>query len=85
MISAALAELTTLPEAALDKAAPHDVLALYRRAFQTYGPVCFWSTREMTQPSLADALDAAARLKREGDMSARKLAGAIEVACRAAL
>lgn len=78
-------KLQDLPEAALCKKAPDAVVVLYDRAFELYGSLCLWSTKKMPKPKLADALDAAERLRREGNMSARRLAGVIEDACYAAL
>ncbi|RMC62427.1 hypothetical protein EBB04_33155 [Sinorhizobium meliloti] len=60
-------------------------MSLYHEAFRVFGPLCFWSTKEMSAPTLADAFDAASRLKREGNMNSRKLAERLEEACRAAL
>ena len=74
-----------IPRAALERAAPPVVAALYRQAFDLYGPQFLWSTRKMTAPSISDALDTAARLKREGNMASRRFAENIEEACRAAI
>lgn len=62
-----------------------EAVALYHDAFSRYGALCLWSTREMPVPTVADVLDAAARLKREGNMASRQLAIRIEEACLAAL
>lgn len=76
-------DLHSLTDTAL--AAPASASALYHEAFEIYGATCFWSTKEMQMPSVADAIDTASRLKREGDMASRRLAEKIEGAIRAAL
>lgn len=60
------------------------VAALYRRAFAEYGVSALWSSRPVPHPTPADALAITRTLRVEGDMGARRLAEAIEQACRAA-
>lgn len=61
--------------------APASVASLYHKAFEVYGSLCFWSTKEIQLPSISDVLDAASRLKREGNMESRRLALRLEEGC----
>ncbi|WP_244764096.1 hypothetical protein [Shinella curvata] len=65
----------------LSQPATAGVASLYHKAFENYGSLCFWSTKEMDEPSVADVLDAASRLKREGNMATRRFALRLEDAC----
>ena len=85
MVPSVKEEFRDMPDAAVRRAAPEFVASLYHEAFDLYGPLCFWSIKEMKKPSLADALDAASRLKREGNMASRRFAERLEESCRAAL
>lgn len=58
--------------------APDHIANLYHEAFAKYRTLCMWSTREMERPTISDVLDAASRLKREGNMTTRALAVRIE-------
>ncbi len=58
--------------------------ALYRRAFDVYGAIALWNRRRLDDPTPADALLVARALRREGNLSARRLAEEIEAACFAA-
>ena len=71
-------------ESAMRQAVSADARALYHEAFALYGPLCFWSTREMQDPTVADVPDAVPRLKRNGNMTTRQFAVRLEEACRAA-
>lgn len=57
--------------------------SLYRRAFAEYGTRALWNKRQLQAPAAEDALVIARALRREGDREARRLAEAIERACRA--
>jgi hypothetical protein len=85
MVVSARKEFQALTDATLQRTASDDVASLYHQAFELYGPLCFWSTKEMDVPTISDALDAASRLKREGNMASRRLAVEIEGACIADL
>lgn len=74
---------TSLMDCAYKTPASDLAAELYHMAFARFGALCLWSTREMDAPSIADAMDAASRLKREGNMATRALAVKIEEACRA--
>ncbi|AEH83238.1 hypothetical protein CN090_02385 [Sinorhizobium meliloti] len=54
-------------------------MSLCHQAFELYGPLCLWSTKEMKSPSLLDVIDAASHLKREGNMASRRFAERLEV------
>jgi hypothetical protein len=58
---------------------------LYRRAFAEYGTRALWNKRQLQTPTAEDALVIARALRNEGDREARRLAEAIEQACRAAV
>lgn len=64
---------------------PSDIVNLYHEAFDKYEHQCFWSTRRIDVPKFSDVLDATNRLKRDGDMAARRLAVEIEKVIHAAL
>ncbi len=85
MRTAKIQDLRNLSADVKQRLAPSDIASEYHRAFALYGPLCFWSTREMETPSIGDVLDAASRLKREGNMASRSLAIQLEEACRAAI
>jgi hypothetical protein len=85
VVASARKGFQALTDAVLQRAASNHVASLYHKAFELYGPLCFWSTKEMDVPSISDALDAASRLKREGNMASRRLAVEIEDACVADL
>ena len=62
---------------------PEDITTLYRRAFEEFGPSALWSSKPVSDPTLADALAITNSLRVEGDLNARRLAEQIERACRA--
>ena len=70
-----------LSDAILSRMAPASVASLYHKAFEVYGSLCFWSIKEIETPSVSDVLDAASRLKREGNMASRRLALCLEEGC----
>jgi hypothetical protein len=78
-------ELQEVGDDTLRKGAGARAAMLYHKAFLDFGPRCFWSTREMATPCVSDVLDAASRLKREGNMTSRRLALQMEEACLADL
>jgi hypothetical protein len=57
-------------------------VALYRRAFAEFGARALWSSREVRDPTPEDALAITRSLRVEGNLEARRLAEAIERACR---
>jgi len=61
-----------------------DFRSLYRRAFAEFGSLALWNSRQLPEPSPADALAVARALRVEGNLAARALAEQIEAACRAA-
>jgi hypothetical protein len=61
-----------------------DFRSLYRQAFREYGTRALWNKRVMTEPTPEDALVVARALRIHGDLSARRLAEQLEIACRAA-
>ncbi|TLX17307.1 hypothetical protein FFR93_07390 [Rhizobium sp. MHM7A] len=69
----------------MGRPAPSNIARLYHEAFDRYELQCFWSTKRMDEPKFSDVLDAVSRLKRDGDMVARRLAVEIEKAAYAAL
>lgn len=71
--------------AVMGRTAPPDVARLYHAAFDRYEFQCFWSTKRMDEPKFSDVFDAVSRLKRNGDMAARRLAVEIEKVANAAL
>jgi hypothetical protein len=64
---------------------PEDFVSLYRRAFKEYGASALWSSRQVPDPTCADALAITRSLRVEGDLNARRLAEKIEKACGAAV
>ncbi|MGD0363174.1 MAG: hypothetical protein ABSC93_20020 [Bryobacteraceae bacterium] len=64
---------------------PEDYASLYRRAFQEFGAMALWSSRQVPNPTPADALAITRGLRVEGNLEARRLAERIERACRAAV
>jgi hypothetical protein len=85
VVAFARKEFRELTDTARQAAASAHAASLYHKSFDLYGPLCLWSTKEMDIPSVADVLDAASRLKREGNMASRRLAIEIEDACIADL
>lgn len=71
--------------AVMGRRVPSDIARLYHQAFDRYELQCFWSTKRMDEPKFSDVFDAVSRLKRNGDMIARRLAVEIEKAANAAL
>jgi hypothetical protein len=69
----------------LDRLVSRPVAELYFAAYDAYQLRCFWSTKKVLEPKVCDIQDACRRLKRDGDMSARRLAVALEKACNEAL
>jgi len=67
------------------RAAPDEVVRLYRRAYRDFGAQSLWNRRPSEQPTIAQALVVAESLRREGNLRSRALAAEIEQACRAAL
>jgi hypothetical protein len=61
-----------------------DFRSLYRRAFAEFGSLALWNSRELPEPTPADAMAVARVLRIEGNLAARALAEKIESACRAA-
>jgi hypothetical protein len=61
---------------------PADFVTLYRRAFAEFGARALWSSREVSNPTPEDALAITHGLRVEGNLEARRLAEAIERACR---
>lgn len=55
---------------------------LYRRAFAEYQAVALWNLKEREDPTADSALVVARALRKEGDISARRLAAQIEELCR---
>jgi hypothetical protein len=64
-------------------AAPEDIVALYRRAFEEFGASALWSSKAVPNPTPADALAITRSLRVEGNLEARRLAERIERACHA--
>jgi len=62
-----------------------DYVSLYRQAFERFGASALWSSKPVPDPTPADALAITYSLRVEGDLQARRLAEAIEQACRAAV
>lgn len=80
-----LIEIERMMEAGEGRPAPPAVVALYLEAFHAYGPLMLWSSRQVEEPTIAQALAVAEALRTEGNMRSRPLAVRIEEACRAAL
>lgn len=68
-----------------DRAAPEKLRALYRQAFRDYGLRALWSSRPVTEPTIADVLAITESLRVEGGLPGRRLAEQIVAGCRAAL
>jgi hypothetical protein len=64
---------------------PEDFATLYRSAFREFGAMALWSSRQVPNPTPADALAITRSLRVEGNLEARRLAERIECACRAAV
>lgn len=69
----------------LDDLAPSHIAEMYHEAFRRYGVLCMWSTKEMSEPTIYNVLDAASRLKRKGNMRTRAFAVEIEEAVNAVI
>jgi hypothetical protein len=63
---------------------PMDVACLYRRAFAEFGASALWSSKPVSDPSLAEALTNTHNLRVEVDLQACRLVEQIERQCRAA-
>ena len=72
-------------EAGAGRAAPESVAELYRQAYREFGARSLWSRRASDRPTIAQALVVAESLRRDGDMTTRRLAARIEEACRSAV
>ena len=68
-----------------DKPASEELRALYREAFERYGPRALWSSRAVAAPTIADLLAITESLRVEGGVPGRRLALRIIETCRAAL
>jgi len=77
--------LEELKELGAGRPAPPEVARLYHQAFHEFGTQALWSRRPSDTPTIAQALVISESLRREGNLSSRALAVAIERACRAAL
>ena len=77
--------IADLKEHGAGRAAPAEVVLLYRQAFEDFGATMLWSRRAGAAPTIGQALVIAEALRREGNMRSRPLAAQIEEACRAAL
>ncbi len=77
--------LDELKDLGTGRAAPGDVVRLYRQAFANFGVRALWNWRDIEQPTITQALSIADSLRTEGNLQARGLAAQIEQACRAAL
>jgi len=64
---------------------PEDFAILYRRAFQEFGAMALWSSRQMPNPTPADALAITRSLRWKETSRRGCLAERIERACRAAV
>ena len=81
-----LPTLEELKDRGQGRAAPAEVVGLFRDAFARFGTRALWSWRaDIAQPTITQALAVAGALRQEGDLAARALASEIEQACRAAL
>lgn len=67
------------------RAAPDEIVGLYRQAFREFGVQALWDRRPSQRPTIAQALVVADSLRREGNLKTLPLAARIEAACRAAL
>lgn len=68
----------------MDATAKSDWRALYDEAFDRFGVVALWSYRRSDNPTPEQALSLCHTLRRQGDMSAWRLADRLSRACRAA-
>jgi len=62
-----------------------EFVLLYERAFEEFGTMALWSSRQAPDPTPADALAITHSLRVEGNLEARRLAEEIEQACHAAV
>ena len=60
-----------------------DYVALYNEAFDKYFALALWNKIRLDHPEPGHALVIARALRYEGNLEARRLAEAIESACRA--
>jgi hypothetical protein len=77
--------LDDLMEAGAGRTAPESVAELYRQAYREFGARSLWSRRASDHPTIAQALLVAESLRRDGDMTTRRLAARMEEACRSAV
>ena len=75
----------TLKARGVDVRASDGLNALYIDTFATFGRRALWSSRPVTNPSIADLLAITESLRVEGGIAGRQRAEAIIAACRAAL
>jgi len=68
----------------MDSAPQPEWLRLYNEAFDRFGVVALWSYRRSDAPTCGQALSLCDSLRRQGDMSAWRLADRLAEACRAA-
>jgi hypothetical protein len=59
-------------------------LKLYHEAYDRFGILALWSYRRSENPTPAQALSLCGTLRRQGDMSAWRLADRLAKACHAA-
>lgn len=78
-------DIERLKELGVGKPASEKIIALYRQAFDEFGPKFLWNRRASKRPTIAQALVIAETLRREGSMAVRPLVAEIEEVCRAAL
>jgi len=62
-----------------------ELAGLYSRAFRQFGARALWNMKQLDDPTQADILATARQLRREGDLSARRLAERMEKAVHADL
>ena len=60
-----------------------EIRRLYHEAFTRFGTMALWSTRELENPSPAEALTITQALRVEGNLQSRRLAERIEALCNA--
>ena len=60
-----------------------ELAGLYSRAFGQFGTRALWNMKQLNDPTQADILATARQLRREGDLSARRLAERMEKAIHA--
>ena len=58
-----------------------DYVALYNEAFDKYFAIALWNKKRLENPEPGHALVIARALRYEGNLDARRVAEAIEVAC----